>query len=70
MTTELPATSKEQSQEQAPPQQTEAPQMPVLQTPAHEERGRKRDKEDSTPTSGSAQQPESKRQRIDSPFEE
>lgn len=39
--TELPATSMEQSQKQAPPQQTEAPEVPVLQTPAHEERGRK-----------------------------
>jgi len=53
VTTELPATSMEQSQEQAPPQQTETPHMPVLQTPAHEERGRKRDREDSTPASGS-----------------
>lgn len=44
--------------------------MPVLQTPAHEERGRKRDREDSTPASGSKQQPESKRKKVDSPFEE
>jgi len=44
VTTELPATSMEQSQEQAPPQQTEPPQMPILQTPAHDERGRKRDR--------------------------
>ena len=70
VTTELPATSKEQSQEQAPPQKTEAPQMLVLQTPAHEERGRKRDRQDSTPASGSTQQPEPKRQRVDSPSEE
>ena len=68
--TELPATSMEQSQEQAPPQQTEAPQVLALQTPANEERGRKRDREDSTPASGSTQQPEAKRQRVDSPFEE
>jgi len=68
--TELPATSMEQSQEQVPPQQTEAPQVPTLQTPSHEERGRKRDQEDSTPTSGSTQQPEAKRKRVDSPFEE
>jgi len=44
--------------------------MPALQTPAHEERGKKRDREDSTPASGSTQQPESKRQRVDSSFEE
>lgn len=44
--------------------------MPVLQTSAHEGRGRKRDREDSTPASGSTHQPESKRQRVDSPFEE
>lgn len=62
--------SIEQSQEQAPPQQTKAPQMPILQTPAHEDRGRKHDREDSTPTSGSTQQLESKRQKFDSPFEE
>jgi len=35
----------EHSQEKAPPQQTEAPKMPVLQIPAHEERGRKCDRE-------------------------
>jgi len=38
---ELPATSMEQSQEEVPPQQKEAPQVPALQTPTHEERGRK-----------------------------
>lgn len=64
MTTELPTTSMGQSQEQAPPQQTEAPQIPVLQTPAHEERGRKHDREDSTPASGSTQQPESKSKKL------
>jgi len=68
--TELPATSMEQSQEQAAPQQAEAPQMAVLQTPAHEERGKKCDREDSTPASGSTQKPKSKRQKVDSPFEE
>jgi len=44
--------------------------MPILQTPAHEDRGRKHDREDSTPASGSTQQPESKRKNVDSPFEE
>ena len=70
MTTELPATSMEQSQEQAPPQQTEALQVPALQNPANEERGRKQDWEDSTPASGSTQQPKAKRKRVDPPVEE
>jgi len=60
----------EKTQEQAPPQQTEALQVSALQTPANEERGRKRDWEDSTPASGSTQQPEAKRQRVDPPAEE
>ena len=68
--TELPATSVEQSQEQAPPQLTEAPQMPILQTLADEDRRRKHDREDSTHTNGSTQQLESKRQKVDSPFKE
>jgi len=58
---------QEQQQEQTPPPQTEPPVAPVLQTPAHEERGKKREKEESTPVSGSSQKPESKRQRVDSP---
>ena len=68
--TEQPTTSMEQSQEQASPQQTEELQVPALQTLANEERGRKRDQEDSTPASGSKQQPEAKRQRVDPPVEE
>ena len=67
---EQPVTSTEKTQGQALPQQTEAPQVPPLQTPAHEERDRKRDREASTPASGPTQQPESKRQRGDSPIEE
>ena len=57
----------EQPQTQAPIQQTEAPTVPALQTPAHEERGKKRDREESTPASGSTQQTEAKRQKVDSP---
>jgi len=68
--TEQPTTSMEQTQEQAPPQQIEALQVPALQTPANEERGKKRDREETTPTSGSPQQPEAKRQRVDPPVEE
>ena len=52
---------------QIPPPQTEPVTAPILQTPAHEERGTKRDREESTPFSGSSHQPEVKRQRADSP---
>ena len=65
-----PNTSKDQSQGQAPLQQAEAPQIPVLQTPLNEERGEKRDREEVTPPSGSTQQPEAKRPRIDPETEE
>lgn len=65
--TEQPVSSIGQQQEQTPPQQTEAPTVPALQTPAHEERGKKRDREESTPAGGSTQQPEAKRQKVDSP---
>ena len=68
--TEQPTTSKVQGQGQAPPQQAEASQIPALQTPLNEERGKKRDREETTPPSGSAQQPEAKRQRIDPQVEE
>jgi len=36
-----------------------------LQTPLNEEKGRKRDREEDTPVSGPAEQPETKRQRVD-----
>ena len=52
---------------QTPPPQTQQSSAPVLQTPAHEERGVKRQREDSTPLSGPSGQPEAKRQRADSP---
>lgn len=68
--TEQPTTSKEQSQGQAPPQRTETLQVSALQTPANEERGKKRDREETTPASGSTQQPEAKRQRVDPHVEE
>lgn len=70
MVTEQPTTSMEQSQEKAPPQQTETLQVPALQTHANEERGKKRDREETTPASGSTHQPEAKRQRVDPPVEE
>lgn len=68
--TKKPVTSMEVAQMQAPPHQEEAAQVLVLQTLTHEERGNKRNREDSTHFSGSTQQPESKRQRGDSPIEE
>jgi len=68
--TDQPTTSKEQDQGQAPPLQTEVPQVPALQTPLNEERSKKQDKEETTPASGSTQQPQAKRQRIDPQVEE
>ena len=65
-----PSTSKDQQSEQAPPQKTEQTQIPVLQTPLNDERGKKRDREEVTPPTGSSQQPEAKRPRIDPETEE
>ena len=70
MVIEQPLTSMEETQGKAPPQKTEALQVPPLQTPVNEERGRRRDREDSTLASGSVKQLESKRQRVDPPIEE
>jgi len=67
---EQPTTSKEQGQGQAPPLQTKAPQIPALQTPLNEERSKKRDREETTPRSGSKEPPQAKRQRIDPQIEE
>lgn len=63
------ATSKEQGQGQVPPAQTKTPEVPVLQTPLNEERGKKRDREEDTPISGPAKQPREKRQRLN-PYSE
>ena len=65
-----PSTSTDQTQGKAPSQQTGPPQIPVLQTPLNEERGKKRDREEVTPPSGSTQQPEAKRPIIDPETEE
>lgn len=70
MVREQPVTLMEEIQVQIPPQRTKALQVPPLQTPLNEERSRKRDREDSTLASGSTQQPESKRQKVDPPVEE
>ncbi len=58
---DLRAMSKEHSQGQIPPVQTEAAGVPALQTPLNEERSKKRDKEDTTPISGPVEQPSAKR---------
>ena len=60
-----PASSKQQGQGKIPPVQTKAPEVPTLQTPLNEEKGRKRDREETTPVSGPAEQPGAKRQRVD-----
>ena len=68
--TDQPKNSKEQGQEPTPPPQTKAVETPVLQTPLNEERGRKRDKETTTPASRPMEQPGTKRQRLNPLSEE
>jgi len=51
-----PDTAKEQSQGQAPSTQANAPEAPVLQTPLNEERAKKRDRQEETPTEASTEQ--------------
>jgi len=70
MMVEQPTTSKEQSQGKTPPLQTKAPQIPALQTPLNEERSKKRQSEETTPTGGSTEPPWAKTQRIDPQIEE
>ena len=48
--TDQPATAKEQGQGQDPPAQTKAPEIPILQTPLNDERGKKRDRQEDTST--------------------
>lgn len=62
--TDQPTSSKEQGQGKIPPAQTKAPKIPTLQIPLNEEKGRKRDREETTPVSGLAEQPVAKRQII------
>jgi len=62
--TNQPGMSKEQSQVQIPLAQTRAAKIPALQTPLNEERNKKRDRETTTPISGSTEQPGAKRQRL------
>jgi len=60
----------EKGQEQIPLTQTKAPEIPVLQTPHNEERGKKRDRTDGTPTGTSTDQQGEKRQRLNPYAEE
>jgi len=49
---------------------TKIPHIPVLQTPLNEERSKKRDRGETTPTSGSTEPPKAKRKMIDPQVEE
>jgi len=68
--TDQPATSKEQGKGQVPPTQTKALEIPILQTPLNEERGKKRDRQEDTPISGPEEKPGEKRQRLNPLLEE
>ena len=68
--TDQPATSKEQGQGQVPPAQKKALEIPILQTPLNEERGKKRDRQEDTPINGPEEQPGEKRQRLNPLSEE
>ena len=56
-----PAITDEQSQGQGPPIQEKAAEIRVLQTPANEERTKKRDRQEETPLGTSTDQPGEKR---------
>jgi len=59
---DLPVSAEEQSQEQGPSTQTKAVEIHVLQTPLNEERAKKRDRHEETPTGVSVEQQGEKRQ--------
>lgn len=65
-----PTTSKEQGQGKDPPSQTKAPEIPILQTPLNEERGKKRDRQEDTSIIGPEEKPGEKRQRLNPLLEE
>jgi len=65
-----PDAAKEQSQGQAPSTQANAPEAPVLQTPLNEERAKKRDRQEETPTGAFIEQQAEKRQRLNPYAEE
>ena len=64
-----PDTTKEQGQGQAPSTQAKAHEFPVLQTPLNEERAKKMDRQEETPTGASIEQEGEKRQRLN-PYSE
>ena len=66
---EQPTSIDQQTQGQAPPMQEIIVEIPVLQTPANEERIKKRDRQEETPLTTSTDQPGEKRQRLN-PFSE
>lgn len=67
---EKSSSNPEKGQEQSPSTQTKAPEIPVMQTPHNEERGKKRDRTDDTPTGTSTDQQGEKRQRLNPYAEE
>lgn len=67
---EQPSSNPKKGQEQSPLTQTKAPEITVLQTPHNEERGKKRDRTDGTPTGRSMDQQGEKRQRLNPYAEE
>ena len=65
-----PHAAKDQSQGQAPSTQASAPDAPVLQTPLNEERAKKRDTQEETPTGTSNEHQGEKGQRLNPYAEE
>ena len=66
---ETMADQSDASKGQGPSTQTKVPEIPVLQTPLNEERDKKRDRQEETPTGGSTKQQGEKRQRLN-PYSE
>ena len=66
---ETMADQPDASKEQGPSTQTKVPEILVLQTPLYEERAKKRDRQQETPTGGSTEQQGEKRQRLN-PYSE
>lgn len=64
-----PASTDEQSQGKHPSTQAKAAKIPVLQTPANEERAKKSDRQQETLLGTSTEQQGEKRQRLN-PFSE
>lgn len=66
---EKPYKNHEKGQEQGPSTQQKAVEIPVLQTPHNEERAKKRDRMEETPTGASIYQQGEKIQRLN-PYSE